>query len=323
VNRRCTVRRTTAAFLLLSLLIFLAFSGGSSGAEDGTWTETKFNYGGYAREYALYLPAAWKRGGPLVVFFPGFTLGYRDYRKGSGLIEASDRYGTALLIPNGMPVNPKYGAWLLNPRVWDMGQVKDRKEYIDDSAFVDRLIKDVTAQIGADPSKTFVAGHSNGAYFAHFMVGKYPGRFAGIASFMGRFFKTALPKSIPPIPTIIFNGMQDPVLPIEGKEGKNPWDSVPAAQECIDHWATIMGLEKQPSRQLLEEGGSQLAYRDALGRVMLVAAYIDNQGHWIPGHRPKAIQGIVAGPLNLRYDAPDKAWRMFMSVGPQGGLMQI
>jgi len=316
------VRRIALALVLLAFVIVPFISPVSLASEGGTWTETKVEFGGYTREYVVYLPQSWKRGGQVVVFFPGFTLSYKDYRKSSGLIEASDKYGTALVIPDALPQDPKFGAWVLNPRVWDMGQIADRKVFVDDAAFVDQLIKDVLVQTGGDSSRVFLAGHSNGAYFAFHMVAKYPGRFAGLASFMGRFYKTAMPKSVPPIPTIVFNGIEDPILPIGGKSGKNPWDSVPAAQDCIEQWASLMGLVAEPSRQLIEAGGYQLSYRDALGRVMLLAVYIDNQGHWIPGHRPDVIQGIVTGPLNMSYDAVEKTWQMFMAISSQG-LKQI
>lgn len=306
----------TAAMLLAALL--LAAGQAAEAAESGTWAETKVNFGGFERDYALYTPSTWKRGGPLVVFFHGFTLGYQEYRKGSGFIEACEENGTALLMPNALAMDPKGGAWLLNPRVWDMGQLKNRKVFVDDSAFVDRLIKDVVAQIGADASKIFISGHSNGAYFAHFMAGKFPGRFAGMASLMGRYYKTAMPKSIPPIPTIIFNGFEDQIIPIEGKSGKQPWEDIVPAQQSIDGWAAMMGLESEPSKQLIEAGGYQLAYKDALGRVMLVAVYIENQGHWIPGHRGSSIQAFISGPVNMSYDATKKMWDMFMSVGSNG-----
>ena len=195
-------------------------------------------FGGYTREYVVYLPQSWKRGGQVVVFFPGFTLSYKDYRKSSGLIEASDKYGTALVIPDALPQDPKFGAWVLNPRVWDMGQIADRKVFVDDAAFVDQLIKDVLVQTGGDSSRVFLAGHSNGAYFAFHMVAKYPGRFAGLASFMGRFYKTAIPE----IYTHDSIQRHRDRYCHRRRERQNPGTAAAAAQDCIEQWASLMGL---------------------------------------------------------------------------------
>jgi len=304
--------------LMITALLLLALASSNTAAASGTWTESKMQYGGYEREYAVYVPSNWVRGGPVFVFFHGFTLGYKDYRKGTGIIEAADKYATALIMPNALPTNLKRAPWLLNPRVWDMGQVTDRNEFIDDALFVDQLIKDVSAQIGADSSRIFLAGHSNGAFFAHHMVGKFPGRFAGLTSIMGRYYKATVPKSIYPLPTVIINGLQDPILPIEGTTGTKPQQNVPAAQENIELWASLMGLEAEPVKSDIKEGGYQLVYKDALGRSMLIAVYVDKQGHWIPGAKLAAFQSFFGGAINMSYGAFDRAWGLLLGSGPQG-----
>ena len=73
------MRSRFLVFLLAA--IFVASSAASALAADGTWTEAKVSYDGYEREYATYIPASWKRGGPVMVFFHGFTLGFKDYNK--------------------------------------------------------------------------------------------------------------------------------------------------------------------------------------------------------------------------------------------------
>lgn len=306
------MRSRFLVFLLAA--IFVASSAASALAADGTWTEAKVSYDGYEREYATYIPASWKRGGSVMVFFHGFTLGFKDYRKGTGMLEAADKHSIALLMPNGLPLKVKSAPWLLNPRVWDMGQVQDRNEFVDDAGFVSWLISDFIAQNGADSGRVLIGGHSNGAFFAHYLVGLNPGRFAGLASIMGRYYKLTVPRAIPPIPTLIINGLQDPVLPIEGKDGTAPQQSVPAAQENIEYWASIMGLEASASRSELKEGGYRLKYKDALGKAMLVADYVDKQGHWIPGARPSAFQSFFGGSINMSYKGFDMAFGMLLGA---------
>lgn len=306
-------------FMLLPLIAaIIASSAISALAADGTWTEAKVKYDGYEREYATYIPTSWKRGGPVMVFFHGFTLGFRDYRKGTGMLEAADKHSIALLMPNGLPLKVKSAAWILNPRVWDMGQVQDRNEFIDDAGFVSWLINDFIAQNGADAGRVFLGGHSNGAFFAHYLAGLNPGRFAGLTSIMGRYYKLTVPRAIPPIPTLIINGLQDPILPIEGKVGTAPQQNVPAAQDNIEYWASIMGLEASASRSELKEGGYRLQYKDAFGKVMLVADYVDKQGHWIPGARPSAFQSFFAGPINMSYKGFDKVFGMLLGAAGTG-----
>jgi poly(3-hydroxybutyrate) depolymerase len=199
-----------------------------------------------------------------------------------------------------------------------MGQVQDRNEFIDDAGFVSWLINDFIAQNGADAGRVFLGGHSNGAFFAHYLAGLNPGRFAGLTSIMGRYYKLTVPRAIPPIPTLIINGLQDPILPIEGKVGTAPQQNVPAAQDNIEYWASIMGLEASASRSELKEGGYRLQYKDAFGKVMLVADYVDKQGHWIPGARPSAFQSFFAGPINMSYKGFDKVFEMLLGAAGTG-----
>jgi hypothetical protein len=51
---------------------------------------------------------------------------------------------------------------------------------------------------------------------------------------------------------------------------------------------------------------------------MLIAVYVDNQGHWIPGYRGNLMASLVSGPVNMSYDAIEITWKVFMSIGSQG-----
>jgi len=61
----------------------------------------------------------------------------------------------------------------------------DRKEGIDDVAYVSQIIDDVTARYNVDPKRIYLVGHSNGAFMSHRFACEMGSRVAAIVTLAG------------------------------------------------------------------------------------------------------------------------------------------
>ncbi len=106
---------------------------------------------------------------PVVVLLHGSGGSAGDDLDRFGWAALARREGFLAVAPNGLPANPgKPADFLRNPRLWNSGQhPPDRpRSRVDDLAFFDALLADLARRWNIDPSRVYVAGHSNGAAMA-------------------------------------------------------------------------------------------------------------------------------------------------------------
>lgn len=109
---------------------------------------------------------------------------------------------------------------------------------VDDAAFINSLIKEISSKVSVDPKRVFIFGHSNGAFMAYKFACTYPKSVAAIAGLAGAMdINPAVCKSKIPVNVLAIHGTSDEVINFNGGfMYKNPYTSV---QQTIGQWLAI------------------------------------------------------------------------------------
>ena len=98
----------------------------------------------------------------------------------------------------------------------------DRLEDVDELAYFDALLDDLTNRFGIDRSRTIVTGFSSGAMMVWYLACHRADKVAGFVPMSGTFWEP-VPSSCPSGPANIvhYHGREDPVVPLQGRTIKD------------------------------------------------------------------------------------------------------
>jgi len=175
----------------------------------------------------------------------------------------------------------------------------------DDEGFLRALCLHLIGQELANPSRVYLAGISNGGAMAFTMACRYPSLFQGIGTVIANMPARLDPRRTRPVPFVMVNGTDDPVMPYEGGEvgvhgGRG---HVLGVEEAADLIARVHGCARAPVVERLPhfpELGETTVMR--LGwircrRGASVTVYrVEGGGHAIPGRPSQA--PVLLGPTN-------------------------
>jgi polyhydroxybutyrate depolymerase len=118
---------------------------------------------------------------------------------------------------------------------------------VDDVAYLDAVIDDMSAHYHVDPKRVFVVGHSNGGYMAHRYACDRAGRVAAILSLAGHNWKDPA-KCNPsmPVSVVQVHGTADSSTPYQGGSEEPGLPPAPSAIESVTTWATKDGCATPP-----------------------------------------------------------------------------
>lgn len=88
-----------------------------------------------------------------------------------------------------------------------------RAAYIDDEAYVDRLLDALEQRFGADPTRIYATGMSNGGFFTHQLACDGNDRIAAFAPVSGTLGYPEACTPGRPVPIVMFHGSADPLVP--------------------------------------------------------------------------------------------------------------
>ena len=203
-----------------------------SGAPAGLSIETMASGGG-ERSYRLYVPASYDASAPLPLLlnFHGFGSSAAEQERYSGFIDVAEANGFVLVTPDGTN----------NPQRW---YIYGRLEpgYVDDFAFVDALIDEVSASVCIDQSRIYAAGISNGGAMSS-LLGCNVERIAAVAPVAGAPFSDASCAGDGSVPVIAFHGTADDVVPFDGGAGGRLGLPITPVRENMRDWAAHNGCD--------------------------------------------------------------------------------
>jgi len=111
---------------------------------------------------------------------------------------------------------------------------------VDDTAYLNHIIDEVSATYNVDPTRIFLAGHSNGGFMAYRMACDHADRIAAIVSLAGATFLDA-ERCAPsePVSILQIHGTDDGTIEYDG--GFTPIGPYPSAAATVAAWATYNG----------------------------------------------------------------------------------
>jgi polyhydroxybutyrate depolymerase len=190
-----------------------ASASSTANLADTTITQrVTLRVGGLDREYLIYVPAGLAKTSALPVVF-AFHGGNGDAKGMAGLTRANaiaDREKMIVVYPDGVG------------KGWNDGRIttvtQAHREKIDDLAFFDAMLADVSRTHLIDAARVYAMGISNGAIFSHYLAGNRANKITAIAAVVGGiadpFHLAFKPES--PVSVLVIQGTDDKLVPYGG-----------------------------------------------------------------------------------------------------------
>jgi polyhydroxybutyrate depolymerase len=270
---------------------------GTSG-EAGAFIQT-LDSDGITRSYRLYVPASYDSSvpTPLVLNFHGYASNALQQERYSSIKDAADQYGFIAASPDGTG----------QPQEWYLyGPVE--QGYVDDFAFVDRLIDDLEARYCVDPARIYATGISNGGGMTSLVGCELNGRVAAISPVAGEPFVEARCAGKGPMPIVAFHGTDDALVPFEAGVDTARLDIFNAgARNNMLQWAQHNGCNLTLHTQRIADDVVLESYTgcDADADVQLYV--VEGGGHTWPGARDVNLLGTTTHSI----DATQIVWQFF------------
>jgi len=260
----------------------------------------KVQIGEWDRRYHVVVPDSYDPATPTPVLFGFHGRGQdaHEFSLESRLTSFGQEHGIILVYPESVFES---GYWALN----------DGMDRLDDLAFVDYLLDDLSATYNVDPDRIYATGLSNGGFFVQRLACERADRFAAVASVAATIDVDAMAACAPsrPIPVMLFNGTADRNVFWNGSD--TGYTSVP---ELFDHWMQLDGCTEGPNwTDLPDTEDDHTTTRRATatgcdGGVEVVLMSIEGGGHTWPGGAPFLIgMGVTA----LDFSANQVMWDFF------------
>ena len=185
------------------------------------------------RPYGLKVPAGYdsRHPIPLVVLLHGYTSNGAAQAAYFGLVAEADKAGFLLAYPDG--TRDRFGN-----RFWNATDAccDFFRSGVDDVAYLDAVIGEISAKYPVDPARVFVVGHSNGAFMAHRYACDRAAKVAAIVTLAGMQWKDQSHCGAgSPVSVLHVHGRNDMTVYYGG--GATPEGAYPGAVETVGDWA--------------------------------------------------------------------------------------
>lgn len=285
--------------------------------------DLRLAHDGLERRYLLQLPAARPSPAPLIVVLHGGGGGGANAvafdQPPAVFREIAEREGVIVAYPEGVAA------------VWNDCRSENTiaVSKADDVGFLVALVAELVARRGADPTRAYLTGVSNGGMMALRVAAEAPGVFAAIAPTIanepvdprGECARPQGPASRSAL--LLMNGTLDPWMPwLGGAVVNDPARGfVLATRETLARFVVRNGCSGKYAQRVLPDldpgDGSILVEQRWLGcapDAPLVAVSVIGGGHCLPSRtRPGCI-----GRQNRDAEAAELLWAFFRAVPPRG-----
>jgi polyhydroxybutyrate depolymerase len=198
------------------------------------------------RPYDLVVPARadGKTPLPLVVLLHGRGANATLQNLIFGLSDLVDTAGFLLALPNGT-IDPATGQ-----RFWNATDACCDFQHtgVDDVAYLDALIDDVSAHYPVDKKRVFLTGHSNGAFMSHRYACDRAARVAAFFALAGDdWLDDSRCAPTEPVAALQVHGDADTVVPYAGGMASIGGGAIPSARASVAGWAKKNGCPASPT----------------------------------------------------------------------------
>lgn len=255
------------------------------------------------RDYILRVPKAYDatKRLPLVVVLHGWTSTGASAEAYTHFGDKADQEGFFMVAPNGTG----------QPQGWNAGFLDlTGGPHPDDVGYIASLLDQVEREVGVDPDRIYVVGHSNGAMLAHLLAARLGNRIAAIGAVAGTIglpqangLKT-IPAPTAPVSVMLIHGTADKMVAYDRSSGS--FLQGVSAPDSARWWARHDVCIPTPLRTSENSGRILIdSYRGGHGGTEVTLVTIVNGGHDWPGRS----SGI---------DVTDRIWRFFAAHPKRG-----
>jgi len=216
----------------LRLLALIALTLASLSPADAAQT---FTVGG-DRPVTVHLPNQLSNPAPLLILLHSASTSGSHLEKYMGIAPLAKKSGVIYIAPDGM-VNP------IGKRFWNASKscCNRFKQEVDDVAYINSLIDEISAKQPVDPKRIYLIGHSNGAFMSFTFACK-TNKIAAIVAIAGAMDNAADCTPSAPVSLLNIHGTADKTIKVGGGVMNNfPYTSVKttvkkiaAASKCVD-----------------------------------------------------------------------------------------
>lgn len=263
-----------------------------------------------ARSYWLHIPDVnFNSSLPLVVVLHG-TGGNGERILAIGdFVHHADREKYVVVAPNALGRAFNEGS----------GRIGKAFMHVDDVAFIEHVIKDVSGNLPIDPDRIFVAGYSSGGAMTQRFALETEMPVTALASVSGHLWAAERQPRIPR-PLLLMFGNADPLNPGQGGPVRYGPDLVldkPPPQLTAKRWAERLHCvtSVRASMSLISHRG----WYGCVDGVRLILLTIDDHGHYWPGGPIRFYDNIPqewVGPYQAGVDATSVIWDFFQQSIP-------
>ncbi len=278
-------------------------------------------HGDRVRSWQVYLPANRPENPPLLLLLHQSTVD-GNYMRASTFYSfdvLAEREGFIAVYPDGIE------------RAWNdcrgSATYVANTEQIDDVGFLSSLIGTLAQEYGADPSRVYVAGISNGGQMAYRMAREAPAQVAAIAAIAAGLPVAEYLDCEPlgqAVPTLVINGTEDPVNPYRGGMvtflGDSSRGEVMSSLDTAMYWADLAGHAGEGESQAwppvqADDSTSveSLSWSGPAGPPVQLLTVVGG-GHSLPN--PVYNLPRLLGPTSHQLDGAEVVWSFFSEGAP-------
>lgn len=256
---------------------------------------------GVKRYYLLYVPKRYNPATPtpLVISIHGYADWPAHQMQMTHWNKLADQYGFIVVYPSGTRF----------PKRWRT-RMKSGGHPMPDVIFIAALIDKLENEYNLDPRRIYTNGLSNGGGMTVLLSCVLSDRIAAIGSVAGAYpipWNECPPSR--PMPTIVFHGTADPVVPYTGDPSHEHGYPLPVIPGWVESLARRNGCEQAPVEIPIKGAVSGLHYGNCSSKADVVFYTIAGGGHSWPGGEP--LPKFIVGSTSQDIDATRVMWEFF------------
>lgn len=228
-------------------LCLLAVACSSKGAATHKTTVIPDGPLGGDRPVTPYVPASYdpSKPTPLVIVLHGYGASGALQEVLFQFKSRADKYGFIYLYPDGTIDSTGKRFWNATDACCDFDHTG-----VDDSAYIEGLIKQAEQLYNIDPKRIYLVGHSNGAFMAYRMACDHADTIAAAVSLAGAMYDDVSKcKPSGPVSMLEIHGTDDKEVLYDGGGigGADAGAVYPGAKTSVADWAKFDGCAATPT----------------------------------------------------------------------------
>ena len=320
--------KMTLIKLISVLLSVVTILSAQNRIYDFGWHEETIEHDDLTRHYRFYIPRVLPQNPPMVILLHGGSQSMNKiFETNAGgskeWLELAEAEKFVLMVPNG--VNIQTGITGGNNQYWN-----DCRKFIegmkplsnaDDVGFINKLMEWSKENIGIDKNRIYATGASNGGMMTFRLAREFGDKLAAVAVFIANMPKDSecgLP--VRPIPIMIVNGTDDPLMPYNGGSIIGNRGAVLSAEETLNYWVSLNHLNTQKRTNRYYEDfntdDGSIIIKNEFNRPLTnppVEFYvISGGGHSMPSIKhsiPGLLEATILGKQNRDLEGALEAWK--------------